>query len=80
MTELSDPKSIIEFLRYERKRRGKTQTQFAREIGIGLNTINRMERRHGCDISTFVMIVDHLWDDMTSFGEDYDYWVKEQTK
>ena len=67
-------RSITSFLREERKRKGKTQLEFAEEAGVGANTVWRMESAGTCDLVTFVKIVGCMWDDMAAFGEDYTYW------
>ena len=71
-------RSITSFLREERKRKGKTQLEFAEEAGVGANTVWRMESAGTCDLVTFVKIVGCMWDDMAAFGEDYTYWRENQ--
>ena len=73
-----DAKRVTAFLREERKRKGKTQLEFAEEAGVGANTIWRMESAGTCDLVTFVKIVGCMWDDLAAFGEDYTYWRENQ--
>ena len=64
---------IGEFLRDERKRRGMTQLALANESGVHINTITNVEKGNG-RIDTMTAIISVFWDDMASFGEDYDDW------
>ena len=66
-------KSITNFLRHERKRRGMTQNELAGISGVSPNTIANIEKGNG-RIDTLMAIISTWWDDMASFGEDYEYW------
>ena len=64
---------IGEFLRDERKRRGIPQWKLAADAGVNVNTIQNVENGKG-RIDTLMAIISVFWDDMASFGEDYDDW------
>jgi transcriptional regulator with XRE-family HTH domain len=64
---------IGQFLRDERKRRGMTQRVLADLSGVSINTILNVEKGFG-RIDSLAAIISVFWDDMASFGEDYDDW------
>ena len=64
---------IGQFLRDERKRRGMSQLALAGIAGVNKNTIANVENGKG-RIDTLAAIISVFWDDMESFGEDYDDW------
>ena len=66
---------IGEFIRSERKRRGITQVEMAKLTGVNKNSIINFEKGSGL-LSTAVSIISVFWDDMQSFGEDYNEWLK----
>ena len=64
---------IGKFLKYERNRRGMQQWKLANDSCVNINTIQNVENGKG-RIDTLMAIVSVFWDDMKSFGEDYDDW------
>lgn len=64
---------IGQFLRDERNRRGMSQLVLAGLAGVNKNTIANVENGKG-RIDTLTAIISVFWDDMASFGEDYDDW------
>ena len=64
---------IGKFLKYERNRRGMQQWKLAELSGVNINTIMNVENGKG-RIDTLMAIISVFWDDMKSFGEDYDDW------
>lgn len=64
---------IGKFLKYERNRRGMQQWKLANDSGVNINTIQNVENGKG-RIDTLMAIISVFWDDMKSFGEDYDDW------
>lgn len=50
-----------------------TQNELAGISGVSPNTIANIEKRNG-RIDTLMAIISTWWDDMASFGEDYEYW------
>ena len=64
---------IGQFLRDERNRRGMSQLVLAGLSGVNKNTIANVENGKG-RIDTLMAIISVYWDDMASFGEDYDDW------
>lgn len=64
---------IGKFLKYERNRRGMQQWKLAELSGVNINTIQNVENGKG-RIDTLMAIISVFWDDMKSFGEDYDDW------
>lgn len=64
---------IGKFLKYERNRRGMQQWKLANDSGVNINTIQNVENGKG-RIDTLMAIISVFWDDMASFGEDYDDW------
>lgn len=71
-----NPDSVIQFLRAERKRKKKSQWEMAEEIGVHTNTVYRMESVGDCGLGTALKIIGTMWDDLTSFAEDYEYWTQ----
>lgn len=49
-----------EHLRQRRISKAWTQADLAREAGVSLRSISRIESGHSCDLSTFVRILDAL--------------------
>lgn len=66
---------IGEFLRYERNRRGMSQMRLAEESVVNINTVANVEKGNG-RIDSMAAVISVFWDDMASFGEDYDEWRK----
>ena len=64
---------IGQFLRDERNRRRMSQKALAGLAGVNKNTIANVENGKG-RIDTLAAIISVYWDDMASFGEDYDDW------
>ena len=64
---------IGKFLKYERNRRGMQQWKLAELSCVNINTIQNVENGKG-RIDTLMAIISVFWDDMKSFGEDYDDW------
>ena len=64
---------IGQFLRDERNRRRMSQKALAGLAGVNKNTIANVENGKG-RIDTLMAIISVYWDDMASFGEDYDDW------
>ena len=69
-----DAKRVMAFLREERKRRGKSQEQFAIKSGTNQNTISRAENLGNCTLETLLKLISCMWSDLESFGKDYDTW------
>jgi transcriptional regulator with XRE-family HTH domain len=64
---------IGQFIKHERNRRGMSQQALADLSGVSINTILNVERGFG-RIDSLAAIISVFWDDMASFGEDYDDW------
>ena len=64
---------IGQFIKHERNRRGMSQQALADLSGVNKNTIANVENGKG-RIDTLMAIISVFWDDMASFGEDYDDW------
>ena len=64
---------IGQFIKHERNRRGMSQLALAGLAGVNKNTIANVENGKG-RIDTLMAIISVFWDDMASFGEDYDDW------
>ena len=64
---------IGQFIKHERNRRGMSQFALAGLAGVNKNTIANVENGKG-RIDSLAAIISVYWDDMASFGEDYDDW------
>ena len=64
---------IGQFIKHERNRLGMSQLALAGLAGVNKNTIANVENGKG-RIDTLMAIISVYWDDMASFGEDYDDW------